>query len=167
MKVIEGFSNYYVTKEGKVFRRSQEIIVKQNMYSEPVVRNISQKEIGQMKSTGYMTATMKNDDGYYKEIGIHRLVAKAFIPNPKNKCCINHKDSDALNNNVNNLEWVTAAENNQHAHDFGGKRFEKKKIEAFGKVFNSLKECAEYYDVGPSAILKRIKNNKNFKYYGN
>lgn len=42
---------------------------------------------------------------------IHRLVATAFIPNPKNKDCVNHIDNNPCNNHVDNLEWCTKKEN--------------------------------------------------------
>lgn len=49
----------------------------------------------------------------------HRLVAEAFIPNPHGLPAVNHKDGNKLNNSVNNLEWISIAENNQHAYDIG------------------------------------------------
>ena len=50
---------------------------------------------------------------------VHRMVAKAFIPNPLNKEQVNHKDSNRHNNCVDNLEWVTRSENIQHGRKFG------------------------------------------------
>lgn len=45
---------------------------------------------------------------------VHRLVAMAFIPNPDNLPCINHKDENPSNNMVSNLEWCTIAYNSNY-----------------------------------------------------
>jgi hypothetical protein len=60
---------------------------------------------------------MLRKDGGFKSFTVHRLVAIAFIPNPEKKRCINHKNGIQSDNRVENLEWATHGENNQHAHD--------------------------------------------------
>lgn len=50
-----------------------------------------------------------------KRCFVHRLVAERYVPNPDGKDQINHKDGNKLNNNADNLEWVTNQENRDHA----------------------------------------------------
>ena len=45
---------------------------------------------------------------------VHRLVAKAFIPNPDNLPMVDHEDRDKLNNNLSNLRWVTRSQNGRN-----------------------------------------------------
>lgn len=53
-------------------------------------------------------------NGVRQNHSIHRLVAEAFIPNPNNYPCINHKSEDKTNNRVCNLEWCTVLYNNNY-----------------------------------------------------
>lgn len=67
---------------------------------------------GNVKLNGVLVIPwMKNG---YKLVGsfyVHRAVAELFIPNPDNKPCVDHIDTDRTNNYVGNLRWVTHEEN--------------------------------------------------------
>ena len=65
----------------------------------------------------YRIALSKNNNS--KWYSLHRLVAKAFIPNPDNLPEINHKDGNKSNNCVDNLEWCSRKENMHHARRMG------------------------------------------------
>lgn len=78
-----------------------------------------------MKLTKNHNPTYKNPDNHYLSVSLykngkytttmlHRIVAMAFIPNPDNLPCVNHKDENPLNNHVDNLEWCTYEYNNKY-----------------------------------------------------
>lgn len=71
-----------------------------------------------LKSKGYMSVVLYND-GSSRIYLVHVLVASAFIPNPKNKPFVNHKNGVKTDNRLENLEWVTCRENLWHAHRMG------------------------------------------------
>lgn len=67
------------------------------------------------EKNGYYSVSL-NKDGNSETNTIHRLVAKAFIENPNNYPCVNHKDGNKGNNCVDNLEWVNHSKNMKHAY---------------------------------------------------
>ena len=78
---------------------------------------------------------------------VHRLVAKAFIPNPNNYEQVNHKDCNKENNSVENLEWC----NQRYNYNEGMKTFQYSKNEEhyFAKLKNSdIPIIYELYKLG-------------------
>lgn len=81
------------------------------------VKNLNYKRTGRER----MLKLNKDKNGYLivsliknkkrKTFLIHRLVAKAFIPNPENKPCVDHINTIKTDNRVENLRWVTCEEN--------------------------------------------------------
>ena len=62
---------------------------------------------------GYLSVCLHRGDTQ-RVVKVHRLVALAFIENPNNYRCINHKNEDKSNNHVHNLEWCTYSYNNNY-----------------------------------------------------
>ena len=107
----------------------------------------NEKELNQLDNgAGYLAVVVgkkKTNSGRIspKLEYVHRLVAKAFIPNLDNLPQVNHKDFDKQNNNVNNLEWISRADNIQHSHDKGRmqKRYEVGAVTVL--TVEQVKEC--------------------------
>lgn len=105
----------------------------------------------------------------YKTYNVHRLVATAFIPNPQNKYCINHKDGIRTNNSVENLEWCSYKENTKHAFVTGlttTKRGEKSHMSKLtDKQVKDLRQIKKHSNLSDREIgeiygLCRVYTNK-------
>lgn len=64
-----------------------------------------------IQNKGYLTVELCYH-GKKKTCTVHRLVAKAFIPNPAGLPCVNHKDEMKTHNFADNLEWCSVTYNN-------------------------------------------------------
>ena len=91
-KIIKGFENYSISNLGNVKNNKTGLILQQSV-----------------NTKGYKKVTLNN-----KTKEIHRLVGLAFIPNPENKKCVDHIDTNKTNNNMSNLRWATMGENSRN-----------------------------------------------------
>ena len=75
----------------------------------------------QLNHKGYPLVSLShiNDGKNNKMFSVHRLVAKAFIPNPNNLPQVNHIDGNKQNNHYTNLEWCDNSYNQIHAYRIG------------------------------------------------
>lgn len=84
------------------------------------VMSLTRNKLLTINKTGEYDYVFLSKNGQFKIKKIHRLVAEAFIPNPNNLECVNHRDENKRNNRVDNLEWCTKKYNCNY-----GKRNEK------------------------------------------
>lgn len=119
-EVIKDFPKYAISNYGNIKSLYWQNNVNGKLYTrEKLLTAIKRND-------GYLKVNLHNDE--YKGRGkgceclIHRLVAEAFLENPKNLSEINHKDGNKENNKVSNLEWCTRQENVLHSYKLGLKK---------------------------------------------
>ena len=98
-RFIEANSDYMVSDHGRIlsFKGKSKLIISSSITA---------------KGYEYVAIRQK---GIYVGYSVHRLVATAFIPNPKRLPQVNHLDGNKLNTHVANLEWCDAYDNVMHA----------------------------------------------------
>ena len=133
-------------------------------------------------SSGYLHVQLyKNSKS--KTYLVHKLVASAFIQNPNDLPEVNHIDGNKTNNNAKNLEWVSRSENQKHAIEHSLRKpspnisneavYSNKGIivlqyrldGSLVKVWNSVKEAAEYIGSNPKPIYRALSKD-NTQCYG-
>ncbi len=112
---IPEFDGYFVTRDGKIWCN----LGKGNRRKTD--RTVELYEIKpRAGKNGYMRVYMRNTINNKRvDRYVHRLVAQTFVPNPKNKPCVNHRDCNRSNNHASNLEWVTYKENTTQTLELG------------------------------------------------
>lgn len=106
--------------------------------------------------TGYCELAL-NKDGVSKTHRVHRLVAQAFLDNPDDLPCVNHKDENKQNNCVDNLEWCTVKYNNDYSSYRRRKRVLAYDVEGnLLASFESEQLAAQFLGVTKPAISAAI-----------
>lgn len=95
---IRSFDRSYTQKDGK------------NLFIKGVLLKPS------LDQDGYRRVHLRNENGIEIHRRVCRLVAIMFIPNPENLSQVNHKDLVKTNDDVDNLEWMTGAQNQRHRY---------------------------------------------------
>lgn len=171
-KSVVGFEGAYeVSSLGniRILRRSV-------LYTKPRSKSYSKEIYSELLkpikySNGYLCARLIDNDGKPKIVGVHRVVAEAFLINLDNKPHVNHLDANRGNNCAENLEWCTPAENVRHTFAIGrgrvGENHPNTKLSSTHvlEIRESLRrgiqgrQIAKIYGVSDS-VISSIKTNR-------
>lgn len=172
---INGY-DYEVFNNGEIYSMPKDVVD-----SIGRIRHYDRKKmlIGQ-NSGEYFSVRLGGRNGG-KLVPIHKLLAQLFIYNdlPNEKFEVNHKDGDKGNCSLDNLEWCTPSENNQHAFDTGLKEvslyakykayilnrkvslLDIEKIKEMYKSGMTQKEIASKFDMKQAQISEILRGNIN------
>lgn len=175
-KSIRGYENIYeVSNLGRV-RSLKHIVEQVGNKGTLFTRCYDGRVLTQRADIGGYPCVCLSNGSSKKTIQVHKLVAKAFVPNPNNFPQINHKDENKSNNHSDNLEWCTPSYNCNY-----GTRIDKiiaktgKTIGQFDKegnfirTFPSVSEASRTLGISISSIAsmangrKRVKNGKEYE----
>ena len=146
---IEGFENYLIYNDGRVFNKKRNIFMKND------VDNRNRKRVRLYKNNKY------------HRLHIHRLVAKYYCINekPDEYNIVDHIDRNPFNNHYTNLRWCNHRINNEnqslskknklgHQHICYNERYtspyivqiKRNKIK-YRKIFKTLEEAIVWRDI--------------------
>ena len=158
--IIENeITDYQINEKGEIYSKKTNKILTGTIYN-----------------TGYRMVRLTTSKGK-KGYAVHRLVAITFLPNPNNLPVVNHKDGNKLNNNVENLEWVTQSYNRKHASlnnltkEAVGKRQKEDIVEdnIFWKRYKNtdylVSKDGQVFNTKTKILLKQTPNNSGYIRY--
>lgn len=152
--LIPYYSNVLVNTKGEFLRTNK---------CEFIVANLTIR--------GYYTVRVTDDSGHASNMIAHRLMMTALKPIKEDhaKLEVNHIDHDKTNNNIENLEWVTRAENMTAYSNNLVSWYNESDIEVLDVItnqtllFSTVEQAAKYLNVSVNTVIKVGKNNGKVK----
>jgi hypothetical protein len=138
LELTLGKPNYFISNKGRFKNDKGKLVILKNHNS-------------------YISVSFRNKEKTITH-QLHRVVAKLFVPNVENKMFVNHIDGNKINNQSDNLEWVTKSENTKHAHKNGliakvGRKINQYDMNnKFINQYNSIKEASIILKLDKSSI---------------
>jgi hypothetical protein len=165
---INGFENLYkISTTGKIKSFGNGKSTNPNFNETRILKTTISKR-------GYERVKLFKDGKRYY-FSVHRLVALNFLNEINGKNEVNHKDGNKANNNLVNLEWVSASENQLHAFKTGLQVAKKgsehsqsisiRQIDLDGnviKVWESIKQVKRELGFNTFGIIKCCKKEKKY-----
>lgn len=128
--------------------------------------------IPQRTNRGYLRVALCNGK-QHKYVHVHRLVAEAFVPNPNGYDTVDHIDGNKLNNNADNLQWLSRGDNIRKAGDARWKGAKPIICVESGKIYKSITQASNELHI-PQATISAIAKGEypsyhklHFEYYNN
>lgn len=137
---------YQISNLGRIKVLTREYLIYNALIKKENIRKVREHFLKKANSNGYERVTLCKN-GKSKQFSVHRLVAYAFLENPKNFPIVNHINNVKNDNNVNNLEWCDNSHNQKHAYRtgkqkprLGAENVLSKKVLQYDKNMNLIKE---------------------------
>jgi hypothetical protein len=144
-KDIPGYEGLYQASNLGNIRTSEGKITGNKRYTTRRWKSRILKGRGDNPKTGKRVSLWK--DGKVKDWLVARLVALTFLGTPPDKFTVNHKDGNRMNNNLDNLEWVSLADNIRHGFETGLYHTQKPVTlvkDGIWLTFRSMAKCDEF-----------------------
>jgi hypothetical protein len=154
MKLIPNYPEYSITTDGRVFSHK-----KPGGNGKGKVLDYSYKRElkPQPDNKGYLKIILEQGTDRMRNTRIHRLVAETYLPNPHNYDTVNHINEDKTDNRVENLEWMSNADNVEYSQ--AKVRLIETPTGEVIEVFNLTKWCREVLGLKSSGNMLRSLRN--------